>query len=187
MGGPIQPAQSPPHSPTLPNTPTPAGRFTVRMGVVPGAGGRAGRAPTVTPCPQSSTELGEGANEPQEEAEWSWGSPLVKADIKNINLPFPHPTPDPRFPHPQPRAKAQSSEARWGCALPAAAAAAAATVVWMQRHLLPQTRTQALAQAARRWAGEGCSRWERNGRWSGRRVQPPGELPGSAPRPPCPG
>lgn len=49
--GALRPAQSPPRSPTLPNAPTPAGRFTVRMGVVARAGGRAGSAPTVTPLP----------------------------------------------------------------------------------------------------------------------------------------
>lgn len=32
--GALRPAQSPPRSPTLPHAPTPAGRFTVRMGVV---------------------------------------------------------------------------------------------------------------------------------------------------------
>lgn len=49
--GALRPAQSPPSSLTLPDAPTPAGRFTVRMGVVARAGGRAGSAPTVTPLP----------------------------------------------------------------------------------------------------------------------------------------
>lgn len=56
-----------------------------------------------------------GADEPQEEAEKGRGSPLVKADIKNINLPSPNPPPSRGFlphPYPHPRAKAQSSEAR---------------------------------------------------------------------------
>lgn len=60
-GGALRPAQSPPRSPALPDAPTPAGRFTVRMGVVARAGGRAGSAPTVAPLPpKSSTEPGGG-------------------------------------------------------------------------------------------------------------------------------
>lgn len=104
-------AQSPPLSPTVPNAPTPAGRFTVRMGVVARAGGRAGSVRIVTPLsPKSSTEPGgRGPTNHRERR----GSPLVKADIKNINLPSPIPPPS-RGPPPHrlPRVKAQSSEAR---------------------------------------------------------------------------
>lgn len=58
--GALRPAQSPPRSPTLPDAPTPAGRFTVRMGVVARAGGRAGSAPTVTPLPPRAARSGGG-------------------------------------------------------------------------------------------------------------------------------
>lgn len=88
-------AQSPPLSPTVPNAPTPAGRFTVRMGVVARAGGRAGSVRIMAPFPpKSSTEPGRGPTNHRERQ----GSPLVKADIKNINLPSPIPPPSRGFP-----------------------------------------------------------------------------------------
>ena len=85
----LRPAQSPPLSPTVPNAPTPAGRFTVRMGVVARAGGRAG---SVRPNngilpPRAARSRGRGPMSHRERQ----GSPLVKADIKNINLPSPIP------------------------------------------------------------------------------------------------
>lgn len=194
-GGPLRPAQSPPRSPTLPDAPTPAGRFTVRMGVVARAGGRAGSAPTVTPLPpRAARSGGEGANEPQEEAEKGRGSPLVKADIKNINLPSPIPPPSRGFtPTPTPGLRHEAVR-------PGGTAAKAAMLPLLlqlsrrgvpargcRRRPLGSTGWGGHATATTRRAGKRRSRLGRNGRWSGRRVRRPGELPGSAPRPPCPG